>query len=234
MKNIAFFVFFLFTFTYTSTCSFAHGNHSVDFAVQAVQMLKDQIKQDPKNVSLRIQLGHFYSILNQLDDARKELNIALDLQSANDEARLILARVLIMQQKQKDALSLLNEIKDPAWKDDAKITEGTLYFQKGNVDASEKAFLEAKKADPKNSDVYINLGGIAKLKKDYKKAEEYFKTAVKLDSSNVMAYGQLSMIYGEQKKTKEKIAVLKKMLQLLPQDSPSYKNIKAQLEKEQK
>lgn len=234
MKNITFFIFFLFAFTFTPACSFSHGNHTVDFAVQAVQMLKEQIKQEPKNVSLRIQLGHFYSILNQLDDAKKELNIALELQSGNDEARLILARVLIMMQKQKDALSLLKEIKDPEWKDDAKIAEGTLYFQKGDVAASEKAFLEAKKADPKNSDAYINLGGIAKLKKDYKKAEAYYKTAVKLDSSNVMAYGQLSVIYGEMKKSKEKVAALKKMLQLLPQDSPTYKNIKAQIEKERK
>lgn len=228
-------VFFLFlTLASTSTRSFSHGNHTVDFAIQAVQMLKEQIKQEPKNVSLRLQLGHFYSILNQLDDAKKELNVALELQPKNDEARLILARVLIMMQKQKDAMSLLHEIKDPEWKDDAKIAEGALYFQKGDVAASEKAFLDAKKADPKNADVFINLGAIAKLKKDYKKAEEYYKTAVKLDSANIMAYGQLSLIYGEQKKSKEKVATLKKMLQLLPPDSPSYKNVKAQIEKEQK
>lgn len=226
--KVALFIFLLFTFSY------AHPFHSQDFAIQAVQQLKEQIKQDPKNAQLHMQLGHFYSVLNQLDDARQELKTSLDLQPGNDEARFILGRVLILQQKQKDALNVLYEIKDVNWKDDAKIMEGTLYFQKGDAVFAEKAFLTAEKINPKNTDVYLNLAGIAKFKKDFKKAENYLKKAVALDSANLMAYGQLVQVYDVQKKTKEKIATLKKMLKLLPEDSPSYQNIKSQIQREQK
>lgn len=226
---LLFFSFFL-LFTFVA----AHPYHSQDFAIQAVQSLKQQIQQEPKNASLHLQLGQFYFVLKQLDDAMQELKTTLDLQPENDEARLYLARVLILQQKQKEAVGVLNEIKDPTWKDDAEIEQGTLYFQKGDTAQAEKAFLKALKFNPKSADACLNLAGIYKLKKNYKKAENYLKQTIRMDSANLTAYGQLVRVYDEQKKSKEKIAALKKILQLLPEDSPSYKNIKAQLDKEEK
>jgi len=83
---------------------------------KAVALLETSIRLDPLGFSQRHQLGHVYTLTDQLDLAEGSFQRLLDLNSKNDRARANLARVLLLKGQPQKALEEIDLITGGSWR----------------------------------------------------------------------------------------------------------------------
>lgn len=86
-------------------------------------------------------------------------------------------------------------------------------------DEAEECFRESLKLDPGNDETHVNLGHIHKVKGELALAEKHFKRAIELDKTNALAYANLGeLLGGDKTRLKEALSVLKRAVDLSPDD----------------
>ena len=68
---------------------------------------------------------------------------------------------------------------------------------RGQYDASRESFERFASAEPDNAAVYVQLGGLAEIRKDWPRAISQYETALKLDSKYALAKNNLAWLYAE-------------------------------------
>jgi tetratricopeptide (TPR) repeat protein len=71
---------------------------------------------------------------------------------------------------------------------------GGTYFQQGRLDAAVKEFQEATKQDPHFPTAYFNLGNVWLTRKDWSRAEEAYRQAIRIQGQNAYFHVQLAAV----------------------------------------
>lgn len=81
--------------------------------------------------------------------------------------------------------------------EDCVIDLGKFYFLNGKYDAAISEFMKAQKFDPKNADVYYNLGITYEAKNEPSKAKEMYLKCLELNDKYVLAREHLDKLIGD-------------------------------------
>lgn len=74
---------------------------------------------------------------------------------------------------------------------------GKFYFLSGKYEAAISEFLKAQKFDPKNPDIYYNLGITYEAKNEQGKAKEMYLKCLELNDKYTLAKEHLDKLVGE-------------------------------------
>ena len=100
---------------------------------------------------------------------------------------------------------------------DYKIKYGSFLVNNNQINKAEKQYLDALNLNPTIKEIHANLGLVAILKGDYKKAESSLKQAVALDPDYVLAYENLVFLYQQTNNFEATKLYLYKILEIAPQ-----------------
>jgi len=202
----------------------AQGNR--DYANRAAKYYQEALKLAPSVALIADELTEMYLHLNRLADA---IALADDMLKANPDninARRILGSVYMrMAQNGRDAEGSLGKAieqyrkivqKEPGDVESWTML-GDLYRFSNNSPEAEKAYKEALKADPDNSDALKNLAKLYMETGDTKSAIDSLKAATdKAPSEETLA--DLGGAYGEIGKHKEAIEAFRLALEMAPEN----------------
>lgn len=123
----------------------------------AVIQLKNALQSDPGNIAARRVLGEIYLRVGNGPSAEKEFNAAMRRGAKGLDIRVLMARALLLQGKNKEALEqVADEITDEALRSDALIVRGQAYLGLRDFDKARDALQEADKIKP--DDVRAKIG----------------------------------------------------------------------------
>ncbi len=99
---------------------------------------------------------------------------------------------LFRKGKYEEALNIYSKIE----MDDVTANNiGVCLVKLGKYDEAEKYYKIAMQKNPKNPNVYFNLGKLYYRKKKYRKSLKYFKKCVKIEPENKSALNNIGVIY---------------------------------------
>jgi len=139
--------------------------------VKAIQEFKKALKFDYKNTLIHLNLAISYIKNSEFDNAVKELNLTARMDSAAVEPHAILALLYTLQNKTNDSNR-----------------------------EYEIALKNASKLQPKNTEVYKNLGILYLQQKKYSAAENMFKMILDFMPGDASAHFYLANTYEQQGK----------------------------------
>lgn len=105
------------------------------------------------------------------------------------------------------------------------LEEGQELLNKGDLEGSEKKFLEAIKADPNSAESYHFLGMIYLRQKMYKGAIAALEKATKLDPLNDTAFNNLGLAYFNTENYEKSVENLEKSINLNDKIAHRYLNL---------
>jgi Tfp pilus assembly protein PilF len=177
---------------------------------KAADEYKESLKLDPKDTYSKTQLGIIYKEQNKFDLAEKELTEVLKIEPKNYYALHHLGYLYLGNNKPDQAekvfLTLLKTVKERQSKETDAITSPT-----------KRDFVVRANA---------NLGNLYLTKKDYEKAEFYFKTVTEIDPDNYLGHVSLGKAYYKAGKPEPAIKELETALSL----NPNVPGLKEELE----
>ncbi|MFH1824024.1 MAG: tetratricopeptide repeat protein [Candidatus Firestonebacteria bacterium] len=191
--------------------------------LQAEQVLKDAILQDPKNDKLYLGLGLFYQNYELFSQAEKALKKAIEIDPQNSEAYLVLGVVYEESGRQYAAeKSLKKAIELNPTGEEAYAELGWYYQQRNMLHQAEEAFKKTIELNPNNEAGYEGLGMTYEEKGRYSEAEKMFKKAISVDHKSGNSYEGLVRIYERQKNYASAEEMFKKCIELNPNSDWPY------------
>ena len=145
------------------------------------------------------------------------LKEALSTDTGNISAAVNLASVLMAQQRNTEALQILEDYKSQAADDPGFYAQlADVYFSSKKTDLALETYKKVLSLDPAFPAVHAKIATIYSLKNDLKSSEFYFDQALELDKKNASLYGSLASIKLANGKIDEAIAHAKRAIQLKP------------------
>lgn len=106
-------------------------------------------------------LAKQYILRNNLEKAFIQLKNSLEYtkeENLKNILRLRMSKIKIQQNKNKDAMKIIEEIKDDSWKSVVENIKGDIYIKNGNIDLAIKAWKKSKYFEESNiSKEIINI-----------------------------------------------------------------------------
>ncbi len=168
----------------------------------------------PESQTSWIFLGMFYNLLNKLDESKKALLKAINIDNKNPEANRLLADILRKQGKIEEAISYakISLIKNPEFSPSLD-TLGSCYAAKKDFYRAEREFKKAIKFSKNNNlAIYLNnLGNLQRNAGKYKDSITSLKKAIELSPKILQIHIHLSLAYLENNNQKEAIEILNKI-----------------------
>ncbi len=87
--------------------------------------------------------------------------------------------------------------------------EGMAFTQAGRFEEARRRFLSANQLDPKNSEIFNQIGITFFARSDYPQAELYYRRSLAADGGNSLAWYNLACVLAKVSKTKEAIKALR-------------------------
>jgi tetratricopeptide (TPR) repeat protein len=185
---------------------------------EALALLDDLIKADPKNTEARLLKGRIYGEMGKPDDAIREIEQVIELRP-NDTAAIYYLGRLYDEQKQTDkAIAQFERL--VAMNSD--VTEA--YLQLGILYAREKRFAEAeavveklRASGEKRPEVFLVLGFLHTQREDYSRAAAVLEEGVAAQPDNATLHFNLGLAYDKLKQFDRFVAELEEAIRLDPQ-----------------
>ncbi len=170
---------------------------------KAESKLKETLREEPGNTTLRYYLGLSLMYQGSLQEALEELKTAKSEQKkASQRSRPAVPSVYQIDLALAQAHIGLNQF-DEAW----------------------PKLESARNEDPDSSDVFLFRGVYYYKQKDYKKAIEALEKSISLDAQKAYAYYYVGMAYSETQDVQKMLEAFKIFLQLAP-DAPEAPDVK--------
>ena len=216
----------------------------IDDVKAAVEDLKEVLRQEPNSKLGLYFMSQAHFNLNMIDQARA---FAGDLERNYPDylpAKLLQSQLTLAAGEPRKSLSqatdLLSRLAKTAPDSEnspqlladltlrALIIHGASQAQLGNMEGARQDFMAARDANPRNTDVYVNLAGIAMSQKKLDEAAGFFENALEIaptDYSALDGFIKLSAIRNELNKAH---ARLDQVISSFPKDA-SLHYLKAQI-----
>ena len=168
-------------------------------------------------------LGIIYWQLRKYEESESALKRALQIDSTSLLAQLFLGRLYLGENKTKEAKAVLLKGLDNAQSNLGKaVFLNTLqwaYSQEGDLDASNRALLEAIEVDPAYVFPYLNLGNRYLIDKEYQKSERTLLKGLKNIPNWPALYIYLIKLYSQTDRTEEIEFFSRKGLEIKPDNT---------------
>ena len=190
---------------------------------KAIEFYKRALAGGVDNPLIQLNLGEAYSRVGNYRQAEKSIQDYLKEKPKDMDARLRLATVYQKRKKNEEAIKTLKEV----IKDDPKSLKAHLAL----VDIYEKLKMDKEAADvyeaiaklaPDNKVVHYNKGVLYYEMKQYDQAAKAFSMVLKLDNKDIDAREYLVEVYRQEKKPRQALAVLEKLMELRPEHWSYY------------
>lgn len=96
------------------------------------------------------------------------------------------------------------------------IKSGFWSLQENNIERARIAFIQARRLDNDNPDVYMGLGLCADEQKNHPQAQEYYQQGIELDNTHLKLKNNLAVSYLLSKEVTKAIALLELITRELP------------------
>ena len=150
---------------------------------KAVLGLKESSKLDPSNLNYHLELTDLYIARGDINNAKTENIISLKLNPDNLTAIIQKAIILEMEEKNDQALALLEKYSQEN-NLEVMFHLGRLYYNNGQVSESQEQFEKILDINPNYSNALYSLGIIYARRGENTKALQYFQKALELNPGN--------------------------------------------------
>lgn len=118
-----------------------------------------------------------------------------------------------------EALNYFQKAVDSEPNNISYLTElATTHYKLKNYDEAIKTYSKLIELNKDNASIYNNyIGNMYSLKKDYINAESYYRKAIEIDSKSIPSYSNLALMFDENGKKEEAVAVLNKGIEANPE-----------------
>ncbi len=158
----------------------------------AINSLKRAIELEPSNPVLLSELGKIYLASNNLSEAKKYLQQAIDKKTNYYDAYLNLAKAYIAENNYSQALKILFYLKDISPSSDVYYELGRVYYNKQEFTKAESSFQKSLNLNTKNINAWYSLGLTQKRRNKNKEALISFKKALKIDPDNLIIKNEIA------------------------------------------
>lgn len=149
---------------------------------QQLEFYKNEVSKKPNDSMNRVNLGYTYHLVDNNDEAVKQLLLAVDLDKENVSAYFNLGLVYSDQERFNDALKQAKKAADLAPRDfKGFLLKGMVLRQMKKYDESLVALEEANKLMPANTDIIFEIGKVAEDQGKTEDAEKLYKEALSYD-----------------------------------------------------
>ncbi|MFV2057613.1 MAG: tetratricopeptide repeat protein, partial [Thiohalomonadales bacterium] len=190
---------------------------------QAEKELLAFIKQEPEAYGLRIGLAKFYRAEGKNKKAKKvyqEIIEAAGLTNDGLQARVKLARILMMENKLQQAEDLLNVVlQENVNHNEALISRGQLALAKNDASGAVGDFRAALKGQPNSAEILQYLAKAHVLNKEYEQAIDNLQSALAIEQNNQSMHFELAKVFSLSGADDKAIQQYEKLLSLEPDNS---------------
>lgn len=143
---------------------------------------KELVKEDPANPEHRVNLGYTYYLLNNNDEAIKQLLVSLDHEEDFPSAYLNLGIVYHSMGRYDDSLKQSQKLLKLAPRDfNGYLLAGMTYRELKMYDEALESLQEANELMPANTDIITEIGRLAEDQGKLEEAEQIYKEALNYD-----------------------------------------------------
>jgi len=136
-----------------------------------VETVKGQVRKDPNNLNLRIELGRALASVGRFDEANEQLENAIEINKESPEAYYFLGRIAMLQEDNDAANRFFTKV--------IELTDGEQFSE----------------LNPRREESLYALGLIAIDEKEYEQAIGYLKAATRIRKDASDTYYQLARAY---------------------------------------
>jgi eukaryotic-like serine/threonine-protein kinase len=194
-------------------------------AERAIAAAERALQLDPRQPQVWIALARNHHGTGRLDDAEKDLQRALGIESANDEARRLLGVVYTDQGRNADAereYRAAIDLRPRYWKSYADL--GAFYYRAARYRDAVSAFLHAAELNPRSARIFHNLGSAYHQLGDTTRALENYLKAVSI-APMATTYSNMGTIQFEAGQYEEAAASFRFALLLAPANPLHFGNL---------
>lgn len=180
-------------------------------------------RQAPADYEVWLNLGAIAGMLGNLEAAEAAFRRVLVLNARLPQAQLNLARLLVLQNRLREALPHYQHylaLKPTAL--DGYYQLGHLYEALGDQGEAEKIYRAALLLDEQDAGIHIGLARLLRVKGEYAAATEQCERALQLNGNAALAYFELGHIHKEQRRFDEALRCYQQLVALAPQERESY------------
>ena len=179
--------------------------NTFDAAIYASELAEDQ-GRDSHNATALYLLGEAQLQLGDPESATESLELALQTDATNIQARVSLARLYARTGRNSDAVSLLGRASSYDQNSDARLALGELYYELGIYDQAITVLQEAHDLDPENDHLLYYLAASQHAAGEYELAIELASTIIERNPSYYDIYGVRGMAYLESEQANIQLA----------------------------
>lgn len=152
-----------------------------------------------KSSNILFEQAYAFFNLNQLSEAEKIINEALNLDKTAEKTLVLKAKILFKQDKLEESLELLGKLKINYFDDETLNFAGLVYLATGNFKIALEYFLKAIKVDSKNDLYYYNCASSYFKLGEKQLAKKYYNLAISLNPEKESYHLALANLYYSEK-----------------------------------
>lgn len=148
---------------------------------EAIIYIRPLQKKHPKNAQLRNLMGLAYLGNGNNEAAEAEFQTEVSLDDSNDNAKIALSYLKIVNKKYPEARNVLNKVINRGtytYMENVYINYGLSYLEENKCDLAQQNFQKAIRLDPTLVSAHYNAGKCHLKTKNFAAAVKSFKTAV--------------------------------------------------------
>lgn len=185
-----------------------------DATAMGLEAVDRGLKYLPDSYALLIQRGYLRLAQGMYKEAEADYRRATELQPDSASPKIGLAFILLQNQRQGEAASLLEQVLASHPNFFVQYLMGELCIREGREDDALGHLRKSAELEPNFSPAHTNLGKIYLKKNDAASAIRELELAVRIDPEDVSAFYQLSMAYrrnGEREKAQAALAHVREL-----------------------
>jgi serine/threonine-protein kinase len=180
---------------------------------------------DPNQADVRVAVANIYLGVGQYEEAAQQLEHALALQPANDNAHRVFAKALVSQGKGDEAIAALQkaiDVRSGRWLTYYDL--GGVYYRLRRLPEAAAAYQRALELLPNDVRIYNNLGAVYAQMWDNERALDNFERANRLVSSR-RGFSNIGQIRYRLGRFKDAVEAYEQALKLDPKGATTRGNL---------
>jgi len=166
----------------------------------ALQFYEKAVREEPNNLDLRLKYATVLNLMKLYPDARRELRNILKIDNTLMGAKIELTKTYLNENKPKEALKLLNEIKASSeLNSNCLVLLGTTHDMLGQHSLAQDNYRQAIKLDPTNNHIQSNLGLSLALSGQLSQGIKILEELNRLSTATAKDRHNLAVAYGMNK-----------------------------------